>query len=104
MQFKDFFVSFILVKSLGFNKAVARRVKYTHFSPGAEKSDKSDSHIKKKKKSTHAMNPFASKKVPWATCSEHCFSSGKEVANKFASFPVQVYVSYSQRAQRNQTK
>lgn len=50
------------------------------------------------------MNPFASKKVSWAICSEHCFSSRKEVASKFASFPVQVYVSYSQRAQRNQTK
>lgn len=102
MQVKDFFISFILLKSFGFNKAVARGVKDTFFSPAAEKSDKSDSYIKKK--STHAMNPFASKKVSWAICSEHCFWSRKEVANKFASFSVRVYVHYSQRAQRNQTK
>lgn len=53
MQVKDFFVSFILLKSLGFNKAVARGVQNTHFSPAAEKSNKSDSHIKKKKKKVH---------------------------------------------------
>lgn len=49
MQVKDFFISFILLKSFGFNKAVARGVKDTFFSPAAEKSDKSDSYIKKKK-------------------------------------------------------
>lgn len=65
MQVKDFFVSFILLKSLGFNKAVARGVQNTHFSPAAEKSNKSDSHIKKKKKKVHMQwIPLLPRKCP----------------------------------------
>lgn len=76
MQVKDFFISFILLKSLGFNKAVARVVKNTLFSPAAEKSDKSDSHIKKK--NTHAVNPFASKKVSWPSVQNIVFRLEKK--------------------------